>query len=55
VEKSSKGNKQIYVYDAATATSMSDINNVFDGIGNVYQTPFLALYEFGECRFLASG
>lgn len=45
----------IYVYDVTNAKNMDDINSVFKGIGNVYQTPILARYKESQCQFSASG
>ncbi|MCO7222969.1 hypothetical protein [Pleionea sp. CnH1-48] len=35
----------IFIYDVLNASDMEDINKVFHGIGKVYQTPMMMLYQ----------
>ncbi|MBU6951180.1 hypothetical protein [Hahella sp. HN01] len=44
-----------YVYDVSHARTMEDLNQVFEGIGVVYQTPLLVQRVGGKVHDLAWG
>ena len=49
------GHDSVYVFDADSCKQMSDFEKYIPGIGNVFQTPVVGLWQDGELLYCEQG